>query len=1342
MTELPIKPQQTTQTDFLSRPLLAVLNIDWEKALYILFILIAIITRFYNLGARVMSHDESLHTQFSYQYFIGDGYKHTALMHGPFLFHITVLSYWLFGASDMSARLPVAVFGVVLVILPYLLRHWIGRIGALFASFIFLISPYVTYYSRYIRHDVYVITWALIIFFAIWYYLRQPKEKYLWWFAAGTALMFSTKEVAFIYVAIFGSFLVLRLTSQVWDAGWFRKLLPDLRLPIMILIIGLLMIGGSLSIKLVQEREAETAATATATSEGFAADPTEDTTAVATDTTASEATLGWIVVSGIVVLSAGLFLAAHQMRPFIDDYPEFDLIILFTTLLLPLVSPLLTTLVGQNPRQYNVAPCVLENQDALSALQLFFARLSFAGCWENIFNTSVIYSISFLIFTILIAVLVGIWWHNRRWLIAAGIFHGIFAILYPSVFTNPEGWASGTVDSLAYWLEQQGVARGNQPTYYYFFVVTFYEFLPLAFTLLAIYYWSWKKRIHWLLNYWLVLIGGSVLLYSLVNWSYHASLLRVGQVEFGSEVTKTPGTLVGLLFLALGILYWFLYHNKRVLVKYGLSSFKGIISRDELFDFIPSVIWWFLLTWVAYTFAGEKMPWLSIHFVIPMAFLVGWYMNDKLTSVDWRALFSRQYVTLFGLTLLLMLTAVLALGPVFLGTIQLGNQSAGNLSGFGRFLGSALVVTAVLYLWLRQAQIQMTDRLLVLLAAILLFVSSFILSQGDTTFPTIVRWALRVMAIGGVIYYYRTGNDDQADQEPRQLRNRVALLSLFTLLSLLTIRFTYMANYRNADYTTEFMVYAHGAPATKDIVMTQLEELSMRMNGDKSIRVAYDNDVSWPFTWYLRDYPNRYYFGASPNNSITESPIVIVGRASWEKVEPFLANNYEVREYTFLWWPMEEYRNWSWNAFLGDPLAAEPRGLGNANVRQALWDIFFYRDYEKYGQVFGGNYTVGEWPVRHDLRLYIRKDVLANLWDYGVGAVTAVEALKDPYEENELTLEPVMTVGGGQGTADGQFSFPRNVAVGVDGTIYVLDSGNNRVQMFTPEGEFIRSWGESGTGSGQFNEPWGIVVDENFVYVADTWNHRIQKFSLAGEWVNAFGISGSPTDENRGLGLFFGPRSLTLLPDNRLLVTDTGNHRLQVLSRDGQFITEVGSQGPALGQVNEPVGLATGPDGSVYLADTWNGRVQQFSPELIALNDWRVEAWFGTNIVNKPYLAVDSQGRIYVSDPEGYRILVFNSDGDYLARFGSFGSEATNLGLPNGLAIDAQDNLYVADADNHRILKYAPLFGVPSTELEPLDSVDEEQIDEGETADEETESDSAAEEPTPAAEEPTPTAEE
>ena len=64
-----------------------------------------------------------------------------------------------------------------------------------------------------------------------------------------------------------------------------------------------------------------------------------------------------------------------------------------------------------------------------------------------------------------------------------------------------------------------------------------------------------------------------------------------------------------------------------------------------------------------------------------------------------------------------------------------------------------------------------------------------------------------------------------------------------------------LANFLNADYTTEYMVYAHGAPATKNVVMDQVEALSMRLNGDKGIRVAFDNDVSWPFTWYLREYP-------------------------------------------------------------------------------------------------------------------------------------------------------------------------------------------------------------------------------------------------------------------------------------------------------------------------------------------------------------------------------------------------------------------------------------------------------------------------------------------------------
>ncbi len=1221
------------KSDFLSRPLLAALQIDWEKAIYFAFIILAVVTRFWALGSRVMSHDESLHTQFSYQFYNGDGYSHTPLMHGPFLFHITAVSYWLFGDGDFAARIPVAIFGVILVAIPYLLRRWIGRIGALFASFVFLISPYITYYSRYIRHDIYIIVWALIVFISAWYYIREREEKYLWWFAAGTALMFVTKEVAFIYVAIFGSFLTLRLLAYIGLSDWFSQVLPKLRMPILVTLLGVLLIGGGFIGQRLVGGE-ETAVTAPEATEGFAANPTAALPQTANASTDAETALRWLQIVGIGVLSAGLFLAAREMRPHIDKHPEFDLIILFSTLVLPAASPFLTTIAGWDPSDYTINTCMLEGQEAMSSLQLLIARLSNGICWSSFMDSGMVHSGLFLAITLIVALLVGLWWHGRRWLIAAVIFHSIFVVFFTSVFTNPQGWASGMIGSLGYWLEQQSVERGSQPTFYYFFVVPFYEFLPVIFSWLAIRLWAQKEKIHHFAGYWIDLIGLSLLVYSLSNWLYNRSITLLG-----GETTPVPGLLASGLLLGAGFLFWFFVRRGQLLAKYDAARFSEFVKTDALFDFVPSLIWWLLLTWAAYSYAGEKMPWLSTHFVIPMAFLTGWYFNEKLKDLRADQIFSRSAVALWGITAVLITAILLALAPILLGSIQFGNQEIGSLTGIGRFLGSAAVAGAVYYLW-RLAR----------------------------------------------------------ERVDAPLRRPIFILAAFTLLSLLTMRFTYMANFPNADYTNEFMVYAHGAPATKSAVLDQLETLSMRLYGDKSISVAFDNDVSWPFTWYLRDYPNRVYFGENPSHSLTESPVVLVGSLNWNTVEPYLGNNYRQETYTFLWWPMEEYRHISWNAIFGDPNSGTGRGLGNPQVRQALWDIFFYRDYTKYGEVFGGTYTAGEWPLRHELRMYIRKDVLADLWDYGIGAVSA-GGLEDPYAEKELTLIPTMTINtnGVAGTEAGQLNAPRNVAAGGDGRIYVLDSGNHRVQVFA-DGQLVGGWGSQGDQPGQFNEPWGIAVDDEFVYVADTWNHRIQKFTLDGDFVTLFGRSGAPTDEpeTNGLGLFFGPRDVALLPDNRLLITDTGNHRLQITDRDGNFISQIGGFGNALGLFNEPVGLAVGSDGFVYLADTWNGRIQQFNTNLVPLNEWTVHAWAGQSINNKPYTAVDSAGHIYVTDPEGYRILIFNSTGEYLGRFGHFGADANSLGLPNGIAIDAQDNIYIADSANNRVLKFPPAFSAPA----------------------------------------------
>ncbi|MEZ4517692.1 MAG: TIGR03663 family protein [Chloroflexota bacterium] len=1228
MAQLTSTPQQTEQTDFLSRPLIASIGLDWEKAIYIAFIMIAIVSRFWGLGDRVMSHDESLHTQFSYQYFIGDGYSHTPLMHGPLLFHATAASYWLFGDSDLSARIPVALLGVLLIIVPYFLRDWLGRKGALFTSFLYLISPYLSYYSRYIRHDIYIIIWALIVFIAILYYLRQSKDSYLWWFAAGLALMFSTKEVAFIYVAIFGSFLVLRLLARLAEADWLRSALPRLRTPILVALLGIVMVGAGFATHTLTADTATTEST-TVTSEGFAVDPNaaQTTTAPANTTTTI---FQWIELAGIATFSVGLFLALRAMRPEIDKYPEFDLIMLFSTLLLPLTSPLLVRIAGYNPQGTTIERCLLEGQETMSSLQLFLARATNGTCVSSYLHSDYVVTTIFLLLSLVIAIALGLWWNRRRWIIAALIFNGIFLILYTSVFTNPAGWRTGMIGSLGYWLEQQGVERGSQPWFYYFFVTPFYEYLTIIFAIAGAWLWTKKERLNEIVWYWVWVILFGLLAFSLSNWLFNRTL------EDPAAASMIPGFMAAAAVLLLGAAYWFLVRRRQIITRHELTNgLRELINLSELVSFIPSLIWWTILTWIAYTFAGEKMPWLSTHFVIPMAMLAGWYFNERLNAINVRELFTTRNILALGLTMLFIVVAAVALSPILLGTFQLGDQQLQNLSAGGRFLGGLLLAGVVGYACYRLYQ-----------------------------------------------------------QMSKPIRSMTITLAIFGVLSFLTIRASYMANFINADFTNEFMVYAHGAPATKSVVLDQLEEISMRLNGDKGINVAYDNDVSWPFTWYLRDYPNRVYFGENPTQSLNESPVVLVGSNNWSKVDPFLTNNYTSHEYTFLWWPMEDYRRISWEAVFGNPDAEVRHGLGDPDVRQALWDIFFYRDYTKYGEVFGGTYTAGEWPLRHELRMYVRNDVLANIWDYGVGATT-VAALEDPYAENALALLPdqVLNDSGVASNAPGSLAAPRNVAVAPDGEIYVADSGNNRVQVFDSNGQFLREWGSSGTNPGQFNEPWGLVVDNEFVYVADTWNHRIQKFSREGDVVGVFGTSGAPAGDgvDQGLGLFFGPRAIVFLNENELAITDTGNHRIQVMDTDGNFLRQVGGLGSSPGQFNEPVGLAVGSDGTLFVADTWNGRIQEFDASLQPLSEFRVDAWYGQSINNKPYLDVDSSGRLYVTDPEGYRVLIFSTDGEYLGRFGQYAADNTGFGLPNGITVDQSDQVFVVDSGNNRVLRFAPV---------------------------------------------------
>lgn len=191
-----------------------------ETLLYGLIFTLAVLTRFWDLGSRALHHDESLHAYYSWLYAEGFGYQHNPLMHGPFLFHANALLFLLFGSTDYVARVMPAIAGVIVVMLPWLLRgrHLLGRWGALFASTLLLVSPSILYYSRFIRHDMYAALGTLLLAIAILRYAERPARRWAILGGAAVGYLLTTKEVSFIILFIFATFIAIAVALRVAPA--------------------------------------------------------------------------------------------------------------------------------------------------------------------------------------------------------------------------------------------------------------------------------------------------------------------------------------------------------------------------------------------------------------------------------------------------------------------------------------------------------------------------------------------------------------------------------------------------------------------------------------------------------------------------------------------------------------------------------------------------------------------------------------------------------------------------------------------------------------------------------------------------------------------------------------------------------------------------------------------------------------------------------------------------------------------------------------------------------------------------------------------------------------------
>jgi DNA-binding beta-propeller fold protein YncE len=1415
------EPQPATNplTSFMAKAY----SLNWEVAFYLVVLVIAVLTRFVGLGDRVMSHDESLHVKYSHELWRDGNFAHTPLMHGPVLFHMTALSYFLFGDSDFSGRLYPAILGIIMVLMPKLLfQRWLGKFGAMMTTLLILISPMLLYHHRYIREDTPALFFTILMVYSIFAYLDGVKPRQTWHlvlFSGATLLNLASKETAFMYIGVFGFILTLLVLIQVVQ-GWKQRAIGP---AVWWAVIGLVAVPVAAIVSTLIAHRLLGGMFVQASVTSMATDLVGKvvlTLLIGLPLTAILAAgmmlvirvlwgifhfrgsklLGWVgneghslikmIMAGMIIgttfallmtiiLSiikpetiqrAGELWAAYdeqkavlqegQPEPVLPSEPrpetmQVRLAVWTGFAVLTLVGAILLTAVGRfsrlpslpwrdilivilvaavwgtamiifEERTRNVPNVSSENRPAVTEYDGAFVAGSWVFCvsgmigmaflrWRTRFFQQMRRYPAFDLAIVLgslvlpwlaaiplflahfqmdvssyppetiqamfigtvpfvgLASVIGLCWNPGVWLLCAGTFYSLFAFFFTTIFTNVQGVATGLVGSLGYWMAQQGVKRGSQPQYYYLLIqLPIYEYLMViggsfAGILGLSHLWRWRadraeeklkeKHEAATLGFQPDMATGAG---SMENASYATNdaptvmsvINQTAAVELPPDpLAATPNEA------APETLADVLHAEERPETLADVLAAEGVPTSDDpdlppdfneeaipaaerltSLPFMAFVGYWAVLIIMALTAAGEKMPWLTTHLTLPLCFATGWYLGHVMERVNWKEFLRASWGLIFLVPLLI---------------IGVGNVFSPALFGRGVFGGLQ------------------RDQLL-------------------TTFT----WLGAILLTGTVGYaVWRVVRNVGWQQSVR-----VGVLGLFALLGVLTARTAWNSAYLNYDLATEYMVYAHGAPANKTII-NYIEDISRRTTDGMNIKVAYDDQMSWPGSWYFRNFPNARFLGnAQGANDLDQYIAIAVGTENSATVEPQLAENYQKFDLIRLWWPMQDYFDLN--------LARVDNALGDSQMRQALWDIWLDRNYRTFGEATGdpNRFDISRWPVVDRMVFYVRKDVASQIWDFGVGAQVSSVLPSDAFANLRCDTCGANFI---YDTAAAGMNYPRGVAVDAKGNVYVADSRNGRILIFNTAGQLSNQISTKLTpdpnippGPGNFAEPWGVDVDaQGNIYVADTWYHRVLVFGSDGQLIREWGLyeQSSPTVPGMTTG-FYGPRDIKLDAQGNVYVADTGNKRVRVYDREGLFLRDIGI-GAAASNMKEPVGIAIDNElQEIYVASTWSKKIEVYSLMGEFKREWAIRAWAATTETqdtgNRPFLALDKTGRyLFVTDPDVARVLVYESQsGTPALQFGRLGSVPftnSQFSVLGGITVNrGTGEFYMVDAGSGRILRF------------------------------------------------------
>ena len=253
--------------------------------------------------------------------------------------------------------------------------------------------------------------------------------------------------------------------------------------------------------------------------------------------------------------------------------------------------------------------------------------------------------------------------------------------------------------------------------------------------------------------------------------------------------------------------------------------------------------------------------------------------------------------------------------------------------------------------------------------------------------------------------------------------------------------------------------------------------------------------------------------------------------------------------------------------------------------------------------------------------------------------------------------------------------FPLGMAMNSQGEWYASNYGANQVNHYSKDGQFIDSWGIIGKQPGEFNGPTDIAINsQDQIYILDKNNHRVQKFTRNKDYITQWGNQGTDNSD------FNYPLALAIGPSDDVYVADTENHRVQRFSSEGVFKLSFGAD-----LLRNPSGLAVDRKGNVYVSDFGHERIVKFDSQGRYDGQWEIKGFSPRDIY------IDMNGLIYVTDITNSQIQKFTQNGDLIATIGNYGIKSGQLRNPSYLFVTPYGDIYIADTGNHRIQPFRPI---------------------------------------------------